>query len=121
MPALTSEVVIPPEVPSFVDATLQVTIRDVGLVDRASEPIAQACIAAVAHHRGRETKISLRVALDEGRVQERSHYAAQVWLDIGSTGERSEEDLFSDEAHPILTHGWPSDVQIVLRARGAST
>ena len=121
MPALTGEVVIPPEVTSFADATLHVTIRDVSLADRAAEPIAQTSVAAVAHRRGRETRVPIRVGLDAALVEERAHYAAQVWLDIGSTGARSETDLFSDEAYPVLTHGWPSDVQIRLRARGPSS
>jgi uncharacterized lipoprotein YbaY len=114
------QVVISSVVPPFWDATLHVLLEDVSRVDASAQPVAETRLADLAHPpemptSGNETRIAVTLCIPEtALIDPRHDYAVRAWLDRDSDGAPGPGDLFSDQRHSVLTHGFGRTAKLRL-------
>ncbi len=108
---VTGRIVISGKIPAFREAVAHVYLEDTTYADTESVTVAETSVEEVEHH-GKETIIPFRLRItDESRVSPKKFYSVRVWVDI-SSGEPGRNDLFSDRAYRVLTHGFGNFVEV---------
>jgi heat shock protein HslJ len=93
------------------DAVVQVQLRDVSLMDVASQLLGEEVIQT----NGRQVPIPYRVAYDPGEIDERNTYSMSARIEDGA----GKLLFISDTVTPVITHGSPTnDVEIVVVPTG---
>jgi uncharacterized lipoprotein YbaY len=115
-PLVTGQVIIKATAPGFDNATVHVYLEDVSLADAEAGAVAEAVVPAVRHApaTGDTTVPFALAAAGAAAIDPRRHYAVRVWVDRDNSGEKSRDDLYSDQVHPVLTHGYGDTVTITL-------
>ena len=93
------------------DAVITVQLRDVSLMDVASQLMGEEVIQT----NGRQVPVPYRVAYDTGEVDERNTYSMSARIEDGA----GKLLFISDTVTPVITHGAPTkDVEIVVVPTG---
>ena len=112
VPLVTGRIVIARGHAGLADASVHISLDDVGRADAAAISVA----ATVIHHVSAGTVLPFALfptpgaaSIDPGR-----HYAVRVWVDRDGDGRPGPGDLHSDRSYPVLTRGHGSTVTIAL-------
>jgi heat shock protein HslJ len=93
------------------DAVITVQLRDVSLMDVASQLMGEEVIQI----NGRQVPVPYRVTYDTGEVDERNTYSMSARIEDGA----GKLLFISDTVMPVITHGAPTkDVEIVVVPTG---
>ncbi|WP_280385582.1 YbaY family lipoprotein [Nocardia wallacei] len=93
------------------DATVRVTISDVGRADAAAVEVARLDLADVTVKPGETLRFEITVAA----VDPRAHYQVRVHVDATGSGAVKSGDQVSVESIPVLTRGHPDRVRVRVR------
>jgi uncharacterized lipoprotein YbaY len=107
------EVVLGGEVRSFSGATVYVRLEDVSRADAAATVIAEQVLRRVVHRQGR--RATLAFELHGPAPDEQATYAVRVHVDVDGDGRVSPGDYISVESHPVLTFGYPRQIEVRVR------
>jgi hypothetical protein len=128
-PLVEGQIVIAAQVPAFRGAAVHVSLEDVSHADVASAVVARAVLLDVDHEprrsmvrrggegRGTVIRFALHAAAGAPDIDARHDYSVRVWVDRDGDGAAGPGDLFSDERHPVLTHGFGRVVEVRLAPR----
>lgn len=89
--------------------------------DAPASVVAETVIPRITHpghtdERAADTTIPFTLDTGGARIRGDLEYRVRAWLDRESRGEPAADDLHSDVAHPVLTHGAGRTVDIRLRS-----
>jgi uncharacterized lipoprotein YbaY len=117
IPVVTGRVVITASVTAFAGGEVHVRLEDVSYADAAAPLVAETVVSAVTHDPARSAEGSTVVAFrlaPSGEIDPQHDYAVRVWLDHDGDGQPSTGDMWSDQAYPVLTRGFGTEVTVVL-------
>ena len=96
--------------PAFRDATAHIYLEDVSRADAESNIIAEAKIENLDHS-DKVTEIPFRLEIaDASLIDPKRFYSIRVWIET----EQGANDLYSDRAYRVLTHGFGDYIEIQL-------
>ncbi len=121
VPLVTGQILIAAKIPSFSGATAHIRLEDVSYVDaRPLRLIAEEIIPNVSPQPQSDTVLPfiLRVPRAEAqKIEPDNEYNVRVWIDLDGDGKRGPGDLHTDESYRVLTHGFKSELKIVVVPR----
>lgn len=92
------------------DAIIDVQLADVSVADVAAQTVAESFINA----EGRQVPVSFALAYDPAQIVPAHHYSVRATIRAGN----GLMMFSSTQAYPVLTHGAPSKVNLVLHMVG---
>jgi len=114
---VTGQVVIAASVAAFAAGVLHVRLEDVSYADAGATQVAETIVSEVTHDPARsgdgQTVIAFRIAVAD-EIDPGHDYSVRVWLDRDGDGKPGTGDLWSDQAYPVLTRGFGTEVTIAL-------
>jgi hypothetical protein len=124
-PLVTGRIIISKKVPAFSGATAHVILEDASRVDGAATTVAETAISQINHHNTDFNQLKeqpadtvIEFALysenDLFLVNSKNSYLVRVWIDLDSDGKEGLNDLYSDQAYPVLTHGFTQSATVFL-------
>ena len=117
IPVVSGRVVIYASVAPFRAGVLHARLENVSYADRRSSLIGEVVIEGVRHEPDdattARTVVPFRIALS-APVDPAHDYAVRVWIDTDGDGIPGAGDVWSDQAYPVLTRGFGSDVVVEL-------
>jgi hypothetical protein len=116
-PVVTGRVVITASVTAFAAGVVHVRLEDVSYADAAAPVVAETVVSGVSHDPARSAERSTVVAFrlaPAGEIDPEHDYSVRVWLDRDGDGQPSSGDIWSDQAYPVLTRGFGTEVTVVL-------
>jgi type III secretion system (T3SS) chaperone YscW len=116
-PVVSGRVTIHASVAPFRAGVLHARVEDVSYADRAAPLVGETVIEGVRHEpddaRDGGTVVPFRITLS-APVDPEHDYAVRVWIDTDGDGTPGAGDVWSDQAYPVLTRGFGSNVVVAL-------
>jgi len=98
---------------AFSEATAYVRLEDVSRADAPSRTIAEQVIRHVSYQPGQSGKLVFD--LTGPAPDEHARYTVSAHIDVDKDGQVGHGDYISMESNPVLTHGYPRVVIVLLR------
>lgn len=116
---VSGQVRIAPSVLPLAGATVHVYLEETSAADAPANGLAEVQLPLRRHPVHPESgwsilAFTIRLNRAVGSVDSAARYTVRVWVDADSDGHVGPHDLFSDQAYPVLTHGFGNRVDIVL-------
>lgn len=114
------QVVLAPTVPPLLGATVHLYLEETSAADAPATRVAGVQLAHVRHrakgagHQPTILPFTIRLDQPTGSIDPAARYTLRAWVDADSDGKPGPNDLFSDQAYPVLTHGFGTWAEIIL-------
>ncbi|MDJ0568871.1 MAG: YbaY family lipoprotein [Pleurocapsa sp. MO_192.B19] len=109
-PLVQGEIILPKELGSFNDATVNIYLEDISLQDAPAKIVAQSAIAGVSHSRGTENRVEFAL---QGEIEDiQANYSVRVHITFHRDEQIHLGDYISTQSYPVLTYGYPDRVSI---------
>ena len=99
-------------------ATVHVYLEETSVADAPANRLAETQLTLDQHPPRPDGWTVLAFALrPDGElppITPSASYTVRVWVDADSDGRMGPNDLFSDQAYPVLTHGFGNQVDVLL-------
>lgn len=117
IPVVTGRVVIGASVAPFPAGVVHVRLEDTSYADASAPIVAEAVIPGVRHDPAARpdgtTVVTFRLT-PSAAIDPEHDYSVRAWLDRDGDGRAGSGDLWSDEAHRVLTRGFGTEVTVIL-------
>jgi uncharacterized lipoprotein YbaY len=97
-------------------ATAYIRLLDTTRIDAPSSVIAEVVLLDVRLDRAAKEGIDFRLAVEE--IDPRARYEVAAWVDVDRDGVKGKGDYVSTASHPVLTRGFPGEVDVHVRRIG---
>ena len=94
----------------FTNGILHVTLSDSSKMDVAAQIVAKQTIHFISSAILKAAPLPFSFQLKE--VDPRASYTVSVHIDVNSSGEISKGDYLTIQSYPVLTYGYPTEVDI---------
>jgi uncharacterized lipoprotein YbaY len=94
-------------------AQVIVQVEDVSRADAPSIVVSEHRQARVPISQGGRVPFEVHVPAE--RIDERNSYSVSAHIDVNGSGQIQRGDLITMRTHPVLTHGYPEQVDVEVR------
>lgn len=104
------EIIFSKELGSFSEATVNVYLEDVSLLDAPAKIVTKQVIADLNHSMGTENRVEFALQAEIADI--RARYSIRVHVAFRGDEQIHRGDYISTESYPVLTFGYPNQVSV---------
>lgn len=104
------EIIFSKELGSFSEATVNVYLENVSLLDAPAKIVAKQVIADLNHSMGTENRVEFALQAEIADI--RARYSIRVHVAFRGDEQINCGDYISTESYPVLTFGYPNQVSV---------
>lgn len=99
-------------------ATVYIRLLDTSLIDISARIIAELILPGVSLHDIAAEGLAFHLPVKEDELDARARYEVSAFLDLDGDGKLGHGDYLSTRTCPVLTRGYPDEVQVFVRRIG---
>ena len=97
------------------NAVVQIRLDDVTVTDARAKTLARAEAGPCSAKAGEDCRLPFAIEVNDADIDPRARYVIAAHADLDGDGEVSRGDYVTMQSYPVLTRGYPTNVDLELR------